>query len=159
MLFPSSGVGFKEDWNDYVTVNRAFVFETVVLVDRGAAARNTKLSTEANQAMAYLEVGSPLASFRLINDAWWDFWRKRMAKMVGVDAVSWHGESVSSVSPVITYISRQEKTVSWLDEGDHQRLVDQLEKLRTGHGYEVNIVDSTSISFLERVRLALRTTV
>jgi hypothetical protein len=160
LLFPSSGTGFKEDWDDYASVNRAIVLETVVLIDRAAAARNPNLSPDAGHARAYLEVGSPLASFRLLNSEWWAFWRKRMGEMIGGDDItSWHGESVSSVKPVITYITRQEKLVSWLYDGDHQQLIKELEFLRTRNGYEVNIVDPTKISFLERIRLALRTTV
>ncbi|KIM31344.1 hypothetical protein M408DRAFT_21397 [Serendipita vermifera MAFF 305830] len=159
LLFPSSGVGFKEDWEDYVSAHRPFVLETVVLIDRSAAARNPKLTSNPDQARAYFEIGSPMALFRLVNDGWWTFWRKRMADMVGIETTSWHGETTTSVRPVITYISRQERTTSRLDAEDHQQLVDQLKKLRTSHGYEVNIADPTNISFLERVRLALRTTV
>jgi hypothetical protein len=161
ILFPSSSVGFKEDWDDYALVNRPIVLEAVVLLDRAAASRNPILSSDTEKARAYLEVGSPLASFRLLNGEWWAAWRRLMTVSIGggVDITSWHGESASFVKPVITYITRQEQLVSWLDDGDHQRLVQQLETLRTLNGYEVNIVDPTKMKFLERVRLALRTTV
>jgi hypothetical protein len=161
LLFPSSSVGFKEDWDDYASVDRPIVLEMVVLLDRAAASRNPKLSPDAEQARAYLEVGSPLASFRLLSGEWWAAWRRLVTVSIGggVDITSWHGESASFVKPVITYITRQEQLVSWLDNGDHQRLVKQLETLRALNGYEVNIIDPTKIKFLERIRLALRTTV
>lgn len=62
-------------------------------------------------------------------------------------------------TPVITYISRQGWNRRMLLKEDHERLVEELHKLRDNYGYEVNIVEMDKLSRMEQFRLAGRTTV
>jgi hypothetical protein len=160
LLFPSSGTGFKEDWDDYVHSYRPIIFSNLFLIDRAAAARNPKVSSSPESSRVALDILSPLKSFAAINPKWWAQWRIRMANMIGgLDAINWHGENRISVRPVITYVSRQEEPTSYLRHEDHVELVAELEKLVHSQEYEVHIVDHSKMSFLERVRLATRTSV
>ena len=61
--------------------------------------------------------------------------------------------------PVITYISRQGWNRRKLRQEDHERLVEELYRLRDTYGYEVNIVEMDQLSRTEQFRLASRTTV
>ncbi|KAG8832655.1 hypothetical protein FRC17_000922 [Serendipita sp. 399] len=159
LLFPSSGTGFKEDWNDYILLGRPILFEYLVILDSAANSRNPRISTNEQEAFGHLSVGSPLSVFNRISPGWWSDWRHRMAKMVGVDMYDWRGESSPSVRPVVTYISREADTEGVLDQRDHLRLVQNLNRLVDSHGYDVHVIDYRKTNFLERVRVSLRTTV
>ncbi|KAG8826339.1 hypothetical protein FRC19_009122 [Serendipita sp. 401] len=159
LLFPSSGVGFKEDWHDYILLGRPIVFEHLVALDSAATSRSRRISTNAQETLGHLSVGSPLSVFNMIPAGWWSGWRNNMAKMLDIDAHSWQGESSSSVRPVVTYIFRQPNTGAVLDTDDHRQLIRNLNHLVDSHGYEVHIIDDREISFLERVKISLRTTV
>ncbi|PVG02453.1 hypothetical protein CPB86DRAFT_864798 [Serendipita vermifera] len=160
LLFPSTGTSFKEDWDDYLHSNRPIIFNSLVLIDRAAAARNPKISSSLESSKANLHILSPLKSFATINSKWWTQWRIRMAKLVsGSDATNWHGESRISVRPVITYISRQDEPTSRLRHEDHIELVAELEKLVHSQEYEVHILEHSKMSFLDRVRVSSRTSI
>ncbi len=62
-------------------------------------------------------------------------------------------------NPVITYISRQDWGRRMLIQQDHDKLVEELYKLRDEYGYEVNVVSMDKLSPVEQLRLAGRTTV
>jgi hypothetical protein len=61
--------------------------------------------------------------------------------------------------PVITYISRQDWGRRMLIQEDHERLVEELYKLRDQYGYEVNVVSMDKLTRAEQIALAARTTV
>jgi hypothetical protein len=65
----------------------------------------------------------------------------------------------TTYNPVITYISRQEWGRRMLIPEHHERLVRELYKLRDERGYEVNIVRAETMSRVEQIQLAARTTV
>ncbi|KAG8221358.1 hypothetical protein J3R82DRAFT_1530 [Butyriboletus roseoflavus] len=60
---------------------------------------------------------------------------------------------------VITYVSRQEWGRRKLILEDHEKLVQELYKLRDQHGVEVNVVSMDKLSHAEQFRLAGRTTI
>lgn len=62
-------------------------------------------------------------------------------------------------NPVITYISRQNWGRRMLIPADHDKLVEELYKLRDEHGYEVNVVEFDKISRREQIQISARTTV
>jgi hypothetical protein len=75
LLFPGLGVLYTEDWKDYTDSRRPFLFESVVLVDRGAAARNPLVQGSSGDiawgggkidnetANLNLQLGTPFDSF------------------------------------------------------------------------------------------------
>jgi hypothetical protein len=62
-------------------------------------------------------------------------------------------------TPVITYVSRQAWGRRMLKPADHDKLVEELYKLREQYGYEVNVVNMDQLSRAEQLRLAGQTTV
>jgi hypothetical protein len=161
LLFPSTTVGFEEDWNDYASAHRPIVYPTVVLLDRAAAARNPILASDAGHAKLNLEVISPLAGFRAINGRWWSPWRGKMLEMLGgLEALRSNVYNYAFAQPVITYIvSQDEGFGGFLNDEQHEALVKALHQLAKEREYEVNIINPRDISFLDRVKIMLRTTV
>lgn len=130
---------------------------------------------EAERARARLETGSPLGPFRILDNVWWGFWRDKMADIIGTgidperSASSGHlnagnlhgGKNIAPVTaiPVITYISRQGEILGRLQDSDHESLVAELQRLGDRYGYEIHVISPSRLTYVERVAIALRSTV
>ena len=84
---------------------------------------------------------------------WWATVRGAVTRFSGLD------KDFEGSKPVITYISRQEWGRRKLVQEDHEKLVEELYRLRDQHGVEVNVVSMDKLSHAEQFRLAARTTV
>jgi hypothetical protein len=183
--FPSLTMEFSHDWEarnaftiayhekDNTTtdfrhtpgdgIGRPLVFDRVVLADRAAAMHGYNfLRTQRTASAPFALPGSV---------HWWSVVRGNIMRYVGV------GDRDAD-RPVITYISRcilllqtLEHDRCWFlrrrqDWGrrmlipeDHDRLVQELYKLRDERGYEVNVVSMDKLSRIDQLILAGRTTV
>jgi hypothetical protein len=146
--FPSISMEFSDDWNDRASMGVAFVFDRVLLADRAAAMTGEVfLRTQRTASEAFTLPGSP---------NWWSTFRNNVIEYTGLNASTGAG---TRGTPVITYISRQAWGRRMLIEKDHEKLVEELYKLRDQYGYEVNVVNMDQLSRVEQLRLAGRTTV
>ena len=146
--FPSVTMEFKDDWFDRAEMGKAFVFERVVVADRSAAMLSYNFARYQRTAAA---------AFALPGGAnWWQPIRNNVIEFAGLGPDAGSG-TIST--PVITYISRQGWGRRMLIPAHHDRLVEELYKLRDQYGYEVNVVEAENMSRLEQIRLAARTTV
>jgi hypothetical protein len=161
LLFPSTTVGFEEDCNDYASTYRPIIYQTVVLLDRAAAARNPTLASDNGHAKLNLEVISPLVGFRAIDGGWWSPWRGKMLEMLGgIDALRSNVYNYAFAQPVITYVvSQHEESGGFLNEEQHELLIKALHQLAKDREYEINVINPRDISFIDRVKTILRTTV
>ena len=153
--FPAVNIEFSEDWAERAEMEIPFVFDRVVLGDRAAAHEGDPYKTTWRPASNAFEFrGSP---------HWWTPVRRSVLEYSGV-APQWIvGPDPSSLSEnhkfVITYISRQGWGRRMLRQEDHDRLVEELYKLRDLYGYEVNVVSMDKLTRAEQLQLAGRTTV
>jgi len=146
--FPSVTMEFKDDWFDRAEMGKVFVFERVVVADRSAA------MLSFNYARYQRTAG---AAFALPGGAnWWQPIRNNVIEFAGLSPDVGSG---TTGTPVITYISRQKWGRRMLIPEHHDRLVEELYKLRDTYGYEVNVVEAENMSRVEQIRLAARTTV
>ena len=150
--FPSLSMEFMNDWKERAALNRTIVLDRVVLADRAAAMHGEMyLRTQRTAANAFALPGS-------VN--WWTTIRNNVVGFSLQGAAS----DVAAVQgietkPVITYISRQGWNRRMLIQADHERLVQELYKLRDQYGYEVNVVEMDKLTRMEQFQLAGRTTV
>jgi hypothetical protein len=144
--FPSFALEFIDDWRDRAEMGKAFVYERVLLADRSAAMLSYNfLRFQRTAASAFAIPASP---------SWWSPIRNNVVAFAGINpAVE------NTTTPVITYISRQGWGRRMLIPADHEKLVQELYKLRDKYGYEVNVVNLEKMSRVEQIRLAARTTV
>ncbi|KAI1798393.1 hypothetical protein LXA43DRAFT_968715 [Ganoderma leucocontextum] len=150
--FPSLSMEFMNDWKERAALNRTVVLDRVVLADRAAAMHGEMyLRTQRTAANAFALPGS-------VN--WWTTIRNNVV------GFSLQGEATDAAAvqgietkPVITYISRQGWNRRMLLQADHERLVQELYKLRDAHGYEVNVVEMDKLTRKEQFQLAGRTTI
>lgn len=150
--FPSIATEFMDDWKERAALGRVFVFDRVVLGDRAAAMQGEMyLRTQRTAANAFSLPGS-------VN--WWTTIRNNVVGFAAADDNA-GAMSVAGVPtrPVITYISRQGWNRRMLVQADHDKLVQELYRLRDEHGYEVNVVEMDKLTRIEQLRLAARTTV
>lgn len=146
--FPSITMEFSDDWMDRAAMGVPFVFDRVVFADRAAAMSGENyLRTQRTASGAFALPGSP---------NWWSTFRDNVIQPTGLNASTGAG---TQGTPVITYISRQEWGRRMLIQSDHERLVEELYRLRDQYGYEVNVVSMDKLSRAEQLRLAGRTTV
>ncbi|KAF8967090.1 hypothetical protein BDZ97DRAFT_1656921 [Flammula alnicola] len=146
--FPSVTMEFRDDWFDRAEMGRPFVFERVLVADRSAA------MLSYNYARYQRTAGSAMALPGSMN--WWRPIRNNVVEFAGVKPEVGGGTTSKAV---ITYISRQKWGRRMLIPEHHDKLVAALYKLRDEHGYEVNVVNAESMSRLEQIRLAARTTI
>lgn len=146
--FPSVTMEFIDDWRDRAELGKPFVFDRVVIADRSAAMMSYNFHRYQRTASA------PFALPGSVN--WWMPIRNNVVKFAGLDPGVGRG---TTGTPVITYISRQEWGRRMLIPEDHEKLVNELYKLRDNHGYEVNVVEAEKMSRVEQIRLAARTTI
>lgn len=142
--FPSITLEFADDWHDRIALGRPLVFDRVVLADRSAAMLGFNFHRSQRTA------SEPFALPGSAN--WWSSVRRNVIKFAGI-------EEVRTDAPVITYISRQGWGRRMLRPEDHDKLVEELYRLRDMYGYEVNIVSMENLSRSEQLHLAARTTV
>ncbi|KNZ81312.1 hypothetical protein J132_02085 [Termitomyces sp. J132] len=146
--FPSLVMEFKDDWRDRAEMGRPFVFDRVILADRSASMLTFNFARFQRSASA---------SFGMPGSAhWWMTMRNNVIQFTGLDISVGSG---TTNTPVITYISRQEWGRRMLIKEDHEKLVEELYKLRDRYGFEVNVVAAEKMSRLEQIELAARTTV
>ncbi|KAG6845116.1 hypothetical protein H0H87_000543 [Tephrocybe sp. NHM501043] len=146
--FPSLVMEFKDDWRDRAEMGRPFVFDRVVLADRSASMLTHNFARFQRSASA---------SFGLPGSAnWFMTMRNNAIQFTGLDLNVGGG---TTKTPVITYISRQEWGRRMLIKEDHEKLVEELYKLRDKYGFEVNVVAAEKMSRLEQIELAARTTI
>jgi hypothetical protein len=146
--FPSISMEFSDDWKDRAAMGVPFVFDRVVFADRAASMNGANfLRTQRTASEAFTLPGSPY---------WWSTYRNNVIESTGLNASTGAG---TRGNPVITYISRQDWGRRMLIQQDHDKLVEELYKLRDQHGYEVNVVSMDKLSPVEQLRLAGRTTV
>lgn len=146
--FPSATMEFKDDWLDRAEMAQPFVFERVLLADRSAAMLSYNYARyQRTAAAAFALPGS-------VN--WWMPIRNNVVEFAGLQPSVGGG---TTSKPVITYISRQSWGRRMLRPEDHEKLVRKLHELEEQYGYEVNIVNAESMSRVEQIRLAARTTV
>lgn len=146
--FPSVALEFVDEWRDRAEMGRPFVFERVVLADRSA-------SMQSYNYQRYQRSAGP--AFALPGSMnWWQPIRNNVVEFAGVSADIGSG---TMRTPVITYISRQQWGRRMLIPEHHEKLVSELYRLRDEYGYEVNIVNAESMTRLEQIQLAARTTV
>lgn len=169
--FPGMGMEFERDWADRAAMLVPWRLERVVLEDRAAAA----------EGEFYKATWRPASNaFALKGSAhWWAPIRRSVLVFCGLgeewidpptsDAISEANTSmepgkrgkeiVSGSKMVITYVSRQGWGRRMLRQRDHERLVEELHKLRERYGYEINVVNLEKLSRAEQLMLAGRTTV
>lgn len=150
--FPSLSMEFMNDWKERAALNRTVVLDRVVLADRAAAMHGEMyLRTQRTAANAFALPGS-------VN--WWTTIRNNVVGFSlqgdASDAAAIQG---IETRPVITYISRQGWNRRMLRKEDHERLVEELYKLRDEHECEVNVVEMDKLTRMEQFQLAGRTTV
>ncbi|KAH8818877.1 hypothetical protein DL96DRAFT_1534369 [Flagelloscypha sp. PMI_526] len=146
--FPGVIMEFKDDWRDRAELEVPYVYERVVLADRSAAM--PAYNYQRYQRTAATAFGLPGT------ENWWRTVRNNVIMLVGLDA-SVGGGTLNQ--PVITYISRQEWGRRMLIPEQHEKLVQELFKLRDTYGYEVNVVTFSKTSRQDQLRLAARTTI
>ncbi|KAI0674124.1 hypothetical protein C8Q78DRAFT_966787 [Trametes maxima] len=150
--FPSISMEFMNDWKERVALGHPFVLDRVVLADRAAAMNGEMfLRTQRTAANAFSLPGS-------VN--WWTTIRNNVVGFSTLDENA-GAMSVGGVPtrPVITYISRQGWNRRMLIQADHDRLVQELYRLRDTYGYEVNVVEMDKLTRIEQFHLAARTTI
>ena len=137
-----------QDWDDRTQTNQPYVFDRIVLADRGAAMRGpTFVATERTASESFAFPSSP---------SWWSPIRSNVVEFSGLNRSVGAG---TMAKPVITYISRQDWGRRMLLPEAHDSLVLALKGLEKKYGYEVNIVSMDKLDRHEQIRLAGRTTV
>jgi len=146
--FPSLTMEFIDDWRDRAEMRKAFVFDRVLVADRSAAMLSFNFARfQRTASSAFVLPGGP---------NWWAPIRNNVVKFAGLDPTV--GSDMTS-TPVITYISRQGWGRRMLIPSHHDKLVQELYKLRDKYGYEVNVVNPEKMARVEQIRLAARTTI
>ncbi|CAG7850573.1 SubName: Full=Uncharacterized protein {ECO:0000313/EMBL:CCA69889.1} [Serendipita indica DSM 11827] len=151
-IFPSIGIGFKEDWYDYASHDRPIVFDTLVLLDSAATFRNPRILQQPDHSLLRLEVLSPLLAFTPLSNTWWAPWRKRLAEMIGFM------ESKSN-RLIISYVFSSSDHHGKLDSTTHDSLINAAKALEQSHDLVFHVVDTASTNFIDRLRLALSTSI
>jgi len=168
LLFPGSGVLYAEDWKDYTDSRRPFLLEHVVLIDRGAAARNPRVQdssggaawgggrTDGKKERLNLLLGTPFDSFRDVGGLWWNRWRQLLAENANLEA---NLEGSGTRETVITLVQDHPDQRGRLAPNSDAKLRAELVTMKLEEGYEINYVQWNETNFVDRLDLALRTTV
>ena len=146
--FPSISLEFSADWAERAEMGRLFVFDRGILTDRAASIHGHNYARTGRTASEPFAL--PGSVF------WWNTIRSSVIQASGLSANTGEG---TTTNPVITYVSRQEWGRRMLIPKDHERLVEELYKLRDTYGWEVNIVSMDKLPRREQLQLAARTTV
>jgi len=144
--FPSATAEYSADWQDRAETGRPMLLDRVIFTDRSAVMKGTDfLRTGRIASETFALPGSTY---------WWSVIRGAVTKFAGLDEDLDDGST-----PVITYISRQEWVRRKLIQKDHEKLVEELYKLRDQYGIEVNVVSMDKLTHAEQLKLAARTTI
>lgn len=150
--YPSlAGVLYREDWSDFIEMTTPVVFDRVVIVDRGAAARA--------QVAGIWSSNNGLEVNPEIEKDWFEPVRQNLAGMVEAEVLANSGGK----KQVVTYISNQRR-LSGADSGrmgrlrdaDHTALVEGLRGL--GRNVKVNVVEE-DLGWKERMAAVVGSTV
>ncbi|KZV67294.1 hypothetical protein PENSPDRAFT_635987 [Peniophora sp. CONT] len=146
--FPSVAMEFNQDWSDRSQSLSPFVFDRIIIADRSAAMIGDNFGrTQRTASEPQALPGSP---------HWWNVYRNNIIETSGLE----RDEGAGTLGkPVVTYISRQGWGRRMLIQEDHERLVEELYKLRDMYGWEVNVVLMDKMSRAEQLRLSGRTTI
>ncbi|TFK38131.1 hypothetical protein BDQ12DRAFT_684016 [Crucibulum laeve] len=146
--FPYLTTLYFEDLEDYMHIAVPWLLERVVISDRQAASGSH-----------LLEAGQPVYSppFKLeASEHWWEPVRLSMAKFFGVeDEGRWDKK-------VVTYLHNQAaERGARLETANHEALVKALREMGKWHGYEVNVVATTTLEtdWNERMEAIVKSTV
>lgn len=168
LLFPGLGMLYTEDWKDYTDSRRPFLLENVVLIDRGAAARNPRVQNSLGRVAwegekiddtterLNLQLGTPFDSFRDIGGLWWNKWRHTLAENMNLEA---NIEGPKTGKTVITLVQDHNGQQGRLAQDSDAKLRAELVAMKLEEGYEVNYVKWNETNFIDRLDLALHTTV
>ncbi|KAF9219516.1 hypothetical protein BS17DRAFT_420472 [Gyrodon lividus] len=128
--FPTLGLMYKEDWEDYASIHPPFLMRRLVVADGGAARRSRGDVPSFAIPLVELEASKQ----------WWEPIRRNIASSLNVvdqEPKRWG----SKTKPVITYLSRQDAAGGpKLRGADHEALVKELNNL--GSGYTVHVIPS-----------------
>jgi hypothetical protein len=168
LLFPGLGVLYNEEWNDYTDSHRPFLLEHVVLIDRGAAARNPRVQ-DSSGGVAWggeridrkteglnLQLGTPFDSFRDVGGSWWNRWRHLLAENANLEA---NIAGPKAGKTVITLVLDHNGQRGRLAPDSDAKLRAELVTMKLEEGYEINYVKWNETNFVGRLDLALHTTV
>ncbi|KIK36942.1 hypothetical protein CY34DRAFT_810851 [Suillus luteus UH-Slu-Lm8-n1] len=146
--FPSLTTEYSYEWEDRAAMGRPMMLDRVIFTDRAAAM----------QGHHFLSTGRTASEPSALPGSahWWSTIRANVVRVCGLDP---NVVGDMAQTPVITYISRQEWGRRMLKQEDHDRLVEELYKLRDLYGYEVNVVSMDRLSRAEQFALAARTTI
>jgi hypothetical protein len=137
---------YKEDWNDYQSMQVPFVLERVVIADRGAAADASSQRPVFAGPFEDVETSAH----------WFEPIRRTLALSLDVEDEL---ERERERKRVVTYLSAQDESPGLiLREDDHNALVDALKKMGRRRGYEINIVTGKT-TWVERMSAIARSTV
>ncbi|KAF9239881.1 hypothetical protein BU15DRAFT_87881 [Melanogaster broomeanus] len=129
--FPTLGLMYKEDWEDYAFMHVPFVMRRLVVADQGAARRSRGDVPSFAIPLVELEASKQ----------WWEPIRLNMARFLNLVDQAPKQSQRSETKMVITYLSRQDAaTGPKLRNSDHKALVKELNNL--GNGYTVYIIPS-----------------
>jgi hypothetical protein len=168
LLFPGLGVLYTEDWKDYTDSRRPFLLEDVVLIDRGATVRNPGVHNSSEEVAwkeeridektekSNLQLGTPFDSFHDVGGLWWRRWRDLLADHANLEANS---EGSKTGKTVITLVQDHEGQRGRLAPDSDAKLRAELVTMKLEGDYEVNYVKWNATSLVDRLDVALRTTV
>ena len=168
LLFPGVGVLYTEDWKDYTDSRRPFLLENVVLVDRGAAARNPLVQNTLGRTAwggekiddkterLDLQLGTPFDSFRDVGGLWWNRWRHLLAENMNLEV---NIEGPKTGQTVITLVQDHDSQRGRLAPDSDAKLRAELVAMKLEGDYEINYVKWNETDFTDRLDLALQTNV
>lgn len=143
--FPHLTVQYFEDWEDYQQMEVPFVYERVVLADRGIAAKEVKEGEPPYSPTSLLD----------LSDNWWEPVRKSVAQFL--DGYEYNPKA----KKVLTYLHSQSEQEPKLSSEAHRALVKALEKLAYKYGYELHIAstETAETDWVERMGAVVKSSV
>ncbi|KAH7910270.1 hypothetical protein BJ138DRAFT_130585 [Hygrophoropsis aurantiaca] len=148
--FPTLGLMYQEDWEDYARMQLPFVLKRVVVADKGAAAR----AQGGASFMAKSFSGAEMTT----SQHWWEPIRRSLGNFLDVDQAM-ETSLRGTDKPTITYISTQDTdSAPALRSVDHDALVKAIEKMGRDYSCNVNIVSSEG-SWTDRMSAIAKSTI
>jgi hypothetical protein len=145
-VLPATALESMEDWRDYAEIINPFVFERLIVMDRGAAAR----------AVTGHDLQAWEGAYKATNagDAWLTPLRENLLGHLGLN--DHEGKKV------LTYLSSAPHNSTYsaakLDESSGDEFFQALEKMSKSQGYELHVIDEAA-SWNERMRSVARSSV
>lgn len=160
---PALGIWYTEDWQDLIAMNAPWIFDRVIIADRGASERGRDLWTRgwspASEDFTKRAEGddgkpswaAPFVGLRM-KAGWWTPVRNALLSYLRLPELqeatsaksSFWSKKPTATKPVVTYVSMQDEPVGAgprLNEDDHAALVAGLQSLqRDGVVSEVHVV-------------------